>query len=172
MNPGQCLDDGRLRYIEWPKCTSRTSELNDVKGQGSLKVWKADASGNIKQSDAESQLKRDVTSELDVMNALKRRGATFELAKLMSYEEHEKIINLLFFELQKEPLEGFKKVSLGQIAAGDREIHSRLAEFTRAGLPRTGPAPAYKRRAEPSVSHVVVDAESQVSQRRRKPSQC
>ena len=38
----QCADDGRLRYIEWAKCTSRTAELNNMKEQSNLKVWKAD----------------------------------------------------------------------------------------------------------------------------------
>lgn len=131
----QCLEDGRLRYIEWSKCTSRTAELNNLKENHSLKVWKADSAGNIKQSQPESSLSCEVSSELDVLNALKRRGAAYEISKLMSYEEHEKIINLLFFELQKEPLEGFKKVSISQVAAADREIHTRLAELTRAGLP-------------------------------------
>ena len=27
----QCCDDGRLRYVEWAKCTSRTMELNNIK---------------------------------------------------------------------------------------------------------------------------------------------
>ena len=34
----QCADDGRLRYIEWSRCTSRAAELNNVKEQQSLKV--------------------------------------------------------------------------------------------------------------------------------------
>ena len=110
-------------------------ELNNVKEQSSLKVWKADASGNIKQSDPESVLKCDISTELDVTQALRRRGAAYELAKLMSYEEHEKIVNLLFYELQKEALEGFRKITITQVAAADREIHTRLAELTRGGLP-------------------------------------
>lgn len=131
----QCADDGRLRYIEWAKCTSRTSELNNIKENGNMKIWKADASGNIKQSEGDSSLTCDVATELDVLNALKRRGAAYELASLMSYEKHECIINLLFAELQRQPLEGFKKPSLSQLAAADREIHVKLAEKTRAGLP-------------------------------------
>ena len=131
----QCLDDGRLRYIEWSRCTSRSAELNNLKEQSSLKIWKADAAGNIKQSDAESSLQCNIGSELDVLNALRRRGAAYELAKLMSYEVHDTIINLLFNELQKEPLEGFKATTLAQLAAADREMHLRLAERTRSGLP-------------------------------------
>ena len=131
----QCLDDGRLRYIEWARCTSRASELNNIKEQANLKVWKADSSGTIKQSEAESSLRCSISSELDVLNALRRRGAAYELSKLMSYEVHNTIINLLFNELQREPLEGFKQPTMSQLAAADREIHLRLAERTRSGLP-------------------------------------
>ena len=131
----QCADDGRLRYIEWSKCTSRTAELNNIKENHNMKVWKADAAGNIKQSESESSLKCDTATELDVLNALKRRGAAYELANLMSYEKHEAIINLLFAELQREPMEGFRKPSLSQLALADREIHVKLAEKTRGGLP-------------------------------------
>eukprot|EP00435_Cladocopium_sp_Y103_P061921 s66_g23.t1 len=131
----QCTDDGRLRYIEWSRCTSRSAELNNMKEQGNLKIWKADSSGTIKQSDAESALKCDVAGELDVLNALKRRGVAYEIAKLMSYEKHESLIQVLFSELQREPLEGFRKTTLSQLSAADREVHLRLSELTRAGLP-------------------------------------
>eukprot|EP00435_Cladocopium_sp_Y103_P055297 s1403_g18.t1 len=63
----QCLDDGRLRYIEWSKCTSRSLELNNVKEHQSLKMWKADAAGVIKQSDVESTLKCDIGTDLEVL---------------------------------------------------------------------------------------------------------
>ena len=57
----------------------------------------------------------------------------------MSFETHEKIINFFFYELKKEPMEGFAPVSLQQLAAADRELHIRLAEMTRAGF-KPGPA--------------------------------
>ena len=131
----QCTDDGRLRYIEWSKCTSRTCELNNIKENGNMKIWKADSSGNIKQAEADVALKCEVATDLEVLNALKRRGAAYELANLMSYEKHELLINLLFSELQRDPPEGFKRPTMSQLAAADREVHVKLAEQTRAGLP-------------------------------------
>ena len=131
----QCVDDGRLRFIEWSKCTSRTMELNNIKETSSLKVWKADSAGVIKQSEPESLLRCETGTDLEVLNALKRRGIAFELAKLMSFEKHEAIVNLLFSELQREPLEGFRRPTMAQLAAADREIHVKLSEKTRSGLP-------------------------------------
>ena len=57
----------------------------------------------------------------------------------MTFEVHEAIINYFFFELEKDPMEGFGQVTLQQVAAADRELHVRLAEATRGGF-KTGPA--------------------------------
>ena len=109
--------------------------MNNLKETESLKVWKADASGVIKQSSPDDALKCDASTELEILNAMKRRGVAYELAKVMSFEKHEKIVSVLFQELQREAPVGFKKVSMEQVASADREIHLKLAEKTRAGLP-------------------------------------
>ena len=134
-NIAQCLDDGRLRYIEWARCTTRASEVNNLKEDANLKVWKADSSGNIKQAEKTETLKCDVGTDLEVLNALKRRGVAYEIARVMSFEVHELIVNLLFQELQRDPPDGFRRVTMSQVASADREIHLKLAELTRAGLP-------------------------------------
>ena len=135
----QCVEDGRVRYVEWARCTSRTQEVNNVKEDGDLRVWKTDSSGAIKAVNKEPALSANLTTELDVHNALRRRGVAYEVAQAMSFEVHEKVINFFFFELKKEPMEGFSPVTLQQLASADREMHVRLAEATRGGL-RPGPA--------------------------------
>lgn len=67
-NIAQCLDDGRLRYIEWSRCTTRASEVNNVKEDTTLRMWKADSSGNIKQTEKSDNLKCDVSTDLEVLN--------------------------------------------------------------------------------------------------------
>ena len=131
----QCVEDGRVRYIEWARCTSRTQEVNNVKEDGDLKIWKADSTGAIKATSKEPSIAAVLNTELDVHNALRRRGIAYEVAQAMSFETHEAIINYLFFELKKEPMEGFSQVTLQQVAAADRELHVRLAEATRGGFP-------------------------------------
>ena len=135
----QCVEDGRVRYIEWSRCTSRTQEVNNIKEDGDLKVWKADSSGAIRATSKEPTMSAVLTTELDVHHALRRRGVAYEVAQAMSFEVHERIINYFFFELKKEPMEGFAQVTLQQVAAADRELHVRLAEATRGGF-RNGPA--------------------------------
>ena len=135
----QCVEDGRIRYIEWSKCTSRTQEVNNVKEDGDLRMWKSDGSGNIKAVHREPAIAANLTTELDVHNALRRRGVAYEIAQAMSFEVHERLLNFSFYELKKEPMEGFSAVSLQQLAAADRELHIRLAEMTRSGF-QPGPA--------------------------------
>ena len=130
----QRVEDGRVRYVEWSRCTSRTQEVNNVKEDGDLRVWKTDSSGAIKAVNKEPSLSANLTTELDVHNALRRRGVAYEVAQAMSFETHEKVINFFFFELKKEPMEGFSPVTLQQLASADREMHVRLAEATRGGL--------------------------------------
>ena len=35
----QTVEDGRIRYIEWTKCTSRAQEVNNVREDAELRVW-------------------------------------------------------------------------------------------------------------------------------------
>ncbi|CAL1132314.1 unnamed protein product [Cladocopium goreaui] len=135
----QCVEDGRVRYIEWSRCTSRTQEVNNIKEDGDLKIWKTDSTGTIKATTKEPSIVASLNTELDVHNALRRRGVAYEIAQAMTFEVHEAIINYFFFELKKDPMEGFGQVTLQQVAAADRELHVRLAEATRGGF-KTGPA--------------------------------
>ena len=45
----QCVEDGRVRYVEWSKCTSRTQEVNNVKEDNDMRIWKADSAGSIRR---------------------------------------------------------------------------------------------------------------------------
>ena len=135
----QCIEDGRIRYVEWARCTSRTQEVNNIKEDSDLRVWKTDGSGAIRAVNKDPSITANLSTELDVHNALRRRGVAYEVAQCMSFEVHESLINFFFYELKKEPMEGFAQVSLQQLAAADRELHTRLAEKTRAGL-KPGPA--------------------------------
>ena len=70
----QTVEDGRVRYIEWTKCTSRAQEVNNVREDAELRVWKTDASGTIKAVNKDPEMQASLATELDVHNALRRRG--------------------------------------------------------------------------------------------------
>ncbi|CAE7783991.1 pol [Symbiodinium sp. CCMP2592] len=130
----QMLEDQRVRYIEWSKCTSRAQEINLVKEDASLKLLQGGRSGSVKLVDPGSKITADTKSDLEVMQALRRRGVAYELAAIMSFEKHEELIDRLFMEYQREPMPGFHPISFAQLQAADREVHVRMGELTRAGL--------------------------------------
>ena len=130
----QMVEDQRVKYLEWSKVTTRGQEINSLREVSGLKVFQPDRSGLLKSVSMPSPLTSRVDTELDVFNALRRRGVAYELGGAMSFSVHETLLNLLFRELQREPLPGFAPVTLAQLAAADREVHVRLGELTRGGL--------------------------------------
>ncbi|CAE7928433.1 unnamed protein product, partial [Symbiodinium necroappetens] len=114
----QMVDDQRIRYVPWSACTTRAQEINSVREVASMKVWQPDKSGVIKQVTQGPDIQASTCNELDVMQALRRRGVAYAVGQLMSFASHELVISMLFDELQR----------------ADREIHVRLGELTRGGL--------------------------------------
>ena len=80
----QMLDENRLRYVEWHKLTTRTQEVNSTTEDPMLKAWKPDKNGVVREVMAPNHLRATVASELDVHNALRRRGVCYAIARLMS----------------------------------------------------------------------------------------
>lgn len=79
------MEDGRVRYIEWSKCTTRAQEVNNAKEDQELKVWRTDSSGNIRAASKDPGMKALLDTELDVHNALRRRGVAYEIARGLKY---------------------------------------------------------------------------------------
>ena len=57
----------------------------------------------------------DLGNELRLRNALQRRGLACEIAGIMSFSVHEKILNEYFTALQEEPAKDYCKVTIDQI---------------------------------------------------------
>ena len=127
-------EDGRLRYVEWCKLTTRAQEVNSTSEDSALKSWKPDKQGIVREVAGGSDLKAATATDLDIQNALRRRGVCYAISELMSFEMHETIILWLFEAYQRDPPDGFQKVTLTQVAACDREIHLLLSEACRDGF--------------------------------------
>ena len=95
---------------------------------------KCSKAGQVKVVDAESKLAASTGSDVEVMQALRRRGVAYNLAAVMSFEKHEALIDLLFAEMQGDVMPGFLAVTFSQLQVADREIHVRLSEHTRTVL--------------------------------------
>jgi hypothetical protein len=87
----QMCEDQALLYTPWDSCTKRSQELFGRK-------FAADGMQPV----------ADMTSDLKVKQALQRRGVALEMAQLMTFEAHQKIIDPLFLEIMREPVPGFR----------------------------------------------------------------
>jgi hypothetical protein len=67
-----------------------------VKEDNAMRIWKTDSAGKIRAAHKEPSITANLSTELDVHNALRRRGIAYEVAQAMSFETHEKIINFSF----------------------------------------------------------------------------
>ena len=68
------------------------------------------------------------SSEMQVYEALRRRGVALEFANLLTWQEHERYVPTLFSRHRKDPLDGYAKVSLQQVLRADRAARTRLIE--------------------------------------------
>ena len=78
-----------------------------------MPIWKVEK-GVMRQSEVAVEDPADVSTELQLQFALKRRGVALHVAKVMSFSTHEKICKVLMKALNAKPLPGYAKVSLEQ----------------------------------------------------------
>jgi len=126
---------GVLKYLTWQEYGRRDAELENGKQEV---VFKPDKQGVLRSAlDSAQPIDTDVSSTFKLEKALYRRGAAMHMAALLSFDQHEKLIKYYFKEHLADPLPGYGRISLEQIARTDKEIFRRMAEETRAGLSLT-----------------------------------
>ena len=83
------IDKDRLKYIGWEACTKRELEVIGMKRD---EYWqKGDKTGFLKLAEAPVQGAADVSSDLRLDMALKRRGLALAMADVVSWEAHERL---------------------------------------------------------------------------------
>ncbi len=120
-----------LRFIPWEELTKRDLELKGVKKD---EFFKEDSSGFMKRHYKEVEMNQPIRDLLHLKYALQRRGLAMHMARLLSFQSHEDLVNLYFLEMSRDPLEGHEPTSMEQIRRADKEIFMRLAQETRGGL--------------------------------------
>ena len=106
---------GVLRPIRWDELTKRSAELKGGREGKTEEMFKKDSNGLLRCTVVEKEDPADTGSEMKLHNALRRRGYALELAGLMSWDHHEKIISLFWEKLNAEPVKDFHRVSLDQV---------------------------------------------------------
>ena len=114
----QIWESRQLVYIEVDKLTSREHEVLYSKTTKQLSV---DPDKLVVKEESKVP-DQSATTELQVLEALKRRGVAFAACDCMSWDAHERYLQSLFGHLRTEPPEGFSKPTLQQVLRADRQV--------------------------------------------------
>ena len=125
--------DGDVKYIPPHEVPTRDQELQTVKTE---ELIKRDASGHLRAHDEARAPDADTRTDLRMRQAYVRRGLAMEIADLMSFTAHEKLVEKLFTEYQREPPPGYAGTTLRQMAEADRRAWKMIAEKSSGDLGR------------------------------------
>ena len=151
MEPAHCLidlaaqfvEENALRHVNLHECISREEELQGAKKS---KEWKTDGQGYVREVHSKStESHADVSTDLKIFQALHRRGVAFQVANLMTYEEHDALSQVLMDELQRQPISSqHAAVGHEQLQRADREVWKLVSASTLGNLSpdATGAYPA------------------------------
>eukprot|EP00435_Cladocopium_sp_Y103_P009944 s3673_g2.t1 len=115
---GQMWENRQLQYIPIEKLTSREHEVLFSKTSKQLSI----DSDKLLVKEESKIPDQTATTELQVLEALKRRGVAFAFCDMMSWESHERYLQILFGHLRSEAPEGYSKPTLQQLLKADREV--------------------------------------------------
>ena len=71
---------------------------------------------------------QQVATEMQVFEALRRRGIALAFTDSMSWEVHERYLQRIFQHLRNEAPEGYSKTSLQQVLRADREVFLHMVQ--------------------------------------------
>ena len=125
--------EGELRYLAPHEIPTRDQEMQNVKTE---ELIKKDASGHLKAHDETKLPDADLKTDLRMRQAYMRRGLAMEVADIMTYTSHEKLVDRMFQEYQREPPMGYAQVTLKQLAEADRRAWKLMAEDLQGDLGR------------------------------------
>jgi hypothetical protein len=127
----QMAEDDILTYIPWEICAKRSQEL---RGHKIMKEFKPDSRGFMRECEVPATHMADLTSDLRVMNTLRRRGVAMDMANLLTFEMHEKLVRHLMEAYQEDPPRGYRAVDLDQLRRADETVFQMLVDATRHGI--------------------------------------
>ena len=126
-------ETGNLKIIKWEEFTKRSQEEEGIKKDP---FWAEDNEGRLKRflKPVEDLVKVSDHNLLSAKYSLQRRGLALNVAKLLSFEVHELLVNKYFDEMAAEVLPNHAPVSLEQVRLVDKEVFKRMAQETRGGF--------------------------------------
>ena len=124
----QQAEDATLRYIQLKDCLSRESELMHSKSEPSIEFQ---PDGTMKLSKKQMEIKAETSGDLKVKMAMQRRALAYHIAGICSYQTLDALIQRMFSLMTKEPVKGFRAITLQQVINADREMWMLAAQEAR-----------------------------------------
>lgn len=121
-------EDSTLRYIPLKDCLSRESELLQSKSEPAIEFQ---SDGTMKLSKKQLEIKAETSGDLKVKMSLQRRALAYHIAGVCSYQTLDALNQRMFALMTKEPVKGFRAVSLQQVINADREMWMLAAQEAR-----------------------------------------
>lgn len=119
----QQWENKQLEYVHAEKCTSREWEIMKHKSSKQLTIDQDKLLVKEEKSVPEQPVQ---SSELQALEALRRRGIAMACVDMLSWESHEKYLQKLFNHLRVEAPENFSKPTLQQVLKADRQVFMQM----------------------------------------------
>ena len=133
----QQFEAQQLAYLSPDRCTSREWEV--AMGKTSKQIQLDTDHLVVKEkSDTPDQV---AATEMQIYEALRRRGVAYAFADLLEWTVHERYITQLFGHLRKDPPQGYVKTSIQQLLRADRAVWAKINQFMHqrmSGRPNNG----------------------------------
>lgn len=124
------LENNTIIWIGPSKCSKRETEIQlTVKEKTSVLAVEQQT---LKVTAAETPIKVDNTTELQLQWSLMRRGIALDQCKLIEWNTHQQWAQYLLNMLSKPAPEGYSKVRMDQLIKADKEMFMVMAEETAA----------------------------------------
>ena len=125
------IEVGCIHYLAPEKCPSRHDEINVTRPEQQLTF---DGQGMVKIAKRELDLRCDISGELRLRDALRRKALAFDLAGLASFERLEEWRTQMFQAMTRQPPAGYKFVTTQQVMAADRQLWGLVSQQSRRQL--------------------------------------
>ena len=120
----QQWESKQLAYLSPEKCTSREWEITMSKTSKQLSI----DSDKLLVKSEQSVPDQHVGTEMQVFEALRRRGIALAFTDSLSWEVHERYLQRIFQHMRNESPEGYAETSLKQVLRADREVFTRMVQ--------------------------------------------
>ena len=135
------LESNTIIWIGPSKCSKREAEIQLAATKEKSQILSVEQQ-TVKVTAAETTLKADSNTELQLQWCLQRRGIALDQCRLVDWDLHQRWVQYLLGLLSKAAPEGYTKVKIDQVIKADKELFMIMAEEHQHGDQRLKDVPS------------------------------